>query len=274
MTHESQIAAHYSHHHLYEVILQALANESKMPGAITRQDLAPIDEFHVRGQEVSRELATAAALKQGMRVLDAGCGLGGTCRMLAAEFGCEVTGIDITGDYIRTAEKLSALTGLQHNTRFVQGSVLALPFGEKSFDAVLTQHVQMNIAGKKTFYAEINRVLKTGGRFIYYDILGKAEPVHYPLPWAADPTLSFLISSQQLHTLLTETGFQRIQVTEETAKGIGFFDKLFSRIAQKGIPALGLHLLMGDTAQQKLNNLRSNLIEQSVVLESGIYEKV
>ena len=269
--HESHIEAHYAHNNLYETILQALGKD---PVQITREDLAPIDEFHVRGQEVSRELATAAALKQGMRVLDAGCGLGGACRMLAAGFGCVTTGIDITGDYIRTAEKLSALTGLQQSTRFVQGSVLALPFEENAFDAVLTQHVQMNIADKKTFYTEINRVLTTGGRFIYYDILGKAEPVRYPLPWAADATLSFLISSQQLHSLLTQTGFQRIQVTDETVKGIGFFDKLFTRITQKGMPALGLHLLMGDTAQQKLNNLRSNLIEQRVVLESGIYEKV
>jgi len=271
---ESQITSHYSHNHLYEAILQALASEGKTPGAITRQDLAPIDEFHVRGQEVSRELAVTAALQPGMRILDAGCGLGGACRMLAAEFGCTATGIDITGDYIRTAEKLSALTGLQQSTRFVQGSVLALPFEQNAFDAALTQHVQMNIADKKTFYTEINRVLTTGGRFIYYDVLGKAEPVHYPLPWAADAAISFLITSQQLHTLLTETGFQRIQVTDETEKGIGFFDKLFTRMAQKGLPALGLHLLMGDTAQQKLNNLRSNLIEGRVVLESGVYEKL
>lgn len=271
---ESPIAAHYAHDHLYETILQALASEGKTPGAITRQDLAPIDEFHVRGQEVSRELATAASLQQGMRILDAGCGLGGACRMLAAEFGCDVTGIDITGDYIRTAEKLSALTGLQQSTRFVQGSVLALPFGENAFDAVWTQHVQMNIADKKMFYSEINRVLTTGGRFIYYDILANGESVHYPVPWAADASLSFLITSPQLHTLLTQTGFQRIQVTDETEKGIGFFNKLFTRIAQKGIPALGLHLLMGDTAQQKLNNLRSNLTAKRIVLESGIYEKV
>src|SRR3954468_5448677 len=142
MTDESQIAAHYAYDHLYEVILQALAHEGKTPGAITRNDLAPIDEFHVRGQEVSRELANAASLPPGTRVLDAGCGLGGACRLLAAEFGCDVTGIDITGDYIRTAEKLSVLTSLQHSTRFVQGSVLALPFADNSFDVVWTQHVQ------------------------------------------------------------------------------------------------------------------------------------
>ena len=271
---ESQIEAHYAHDHLYEAILQALALEGKTASEITRKDLAPIDEFHVRGQEVSHELATTAALQPGMRILDAGCGLGGACRMLADEYGCDVTGIDITSDYIRTAQQLSALTSLHHHTRFVQGSVLALPFNNNSFDVVWTQHVQMNIADKKTFYAEINRVLTNGGRFIYYDILANSEPLHYPVPWASNASGSFLITSQQLQTLLANAGFQRRQVTDETPKGINFFNNLFNRFAQKGLPALGLHLLMGDTALEKLSNLRSNLIEEKIVLESGIYEKV
>lgn len=274
MTSDDLIEAHYSHDHLYEAILQALAGEGKLPGQITRKDLAPIDEFHVRGQEVSRELAMAAGLQPGMRILDAGCGLGGACRMLAAEFGAQVTGVDITADYIRTAQQLSALTGLQHTTRFIQGSVLALPFDNNSFDVAWTQHVQMNIADKKAFYAELRRVLTTGGRLIYYDILSKAGPLRYPVPWASDAAMSFLISPAQLHTLLSDAGFKRLQVTDETEKGIIFFNNLLNRIAQKGSPALGLHLLMGNTAPEKLNNLRSNLIEQKIVLESGIYEKV
>ncbi|MBO9203432.1 MULTISPECIES: class I SAM-dependent methyltransferase [Niastella] len=270
MTNESQIEAHYSHNSLLETILHAIGKE---PSQITRNDLAPVDEFHVRGQDVSRELATAAALQPGIRILDAGCGLGGACRMLAAEYGCQVTGIDITSDYIRTAEKLSALTGLQQHTRFVQGSVLALPFADGSFDAVWSQHVQMNIADKKAFYTAINQVLTKGGRFVYYDVLGNDQPVYYPVPWAFDASLSFLITSRQLQALLSATGFIQIQVTNETENGIRSLNALLNRIAQKGLPASGLHLLMGDTALEKLNNLRSNLIEKRVVLESGIYEK-
>jgi ubiquinone/menaquinone biosynthesis C-methylase UbiE len=275
MNNESRIQDYYAHDHLYETILQALANTGITPDNITPEDLAPIDEFHVRGREVSHELAAAAGLQPGMRILDAGCGLGGTCRMLAAEYDCTVTGIDITGGYIRTARQLSALTNLQHNTRFVQGSVLALPFDNYIFDSVFTQHVQMNIADKKTFYAEIHRVLNTGGRFVYYDILGHdQQPLHFPVPWAADASLNFLINSQQLHTLLLETGFQRIQVMDETARGITFFNRLLTRIAQKGLPALGLHLLMGDTALEKLSNLNKNLVEGRLILESGVYVKV
>lgn len=262
------IPSHYAYNDLYEAILKALSNAGIPADKVARKDLAAIDEFHVRGQEVTLELAAATGLQPGMRILDAGCGLGGACRLLADEFGCDVTGIDITEDYIRTATKLSVLTGLQHKTNFVHGSVLNMPFDNNSFDVVLTQHVQMNIADKKTFYAEVARVLKNGGRFVYYDILSKDHlPVQYPVPWAPDESISFLITAQQLHALLKEAGFNNIQITNETAKGITFFNNLFSRIDKKGLPALGLHMLVG---LDKIRNLYSNLIEGRVVLESGI----
>ena len=264
------IPSHYAYNNLYEAILNALSNVVAPDKKITRKDITAIDEFHVRGQEVSLELATAAALQPGMHILDAGCGLGGTCRLLADEFGCNVTGIDITEDYIRTAAKLSELTGLQHKTRFIHGSVLSLPFENESFDIVFTEHVQMNIADKKTFYSEITRVLKKGGRFVYYDILSNDHlPVKYPVPWAPDERISFLITSQQLHALLNDAGLNNIQITNETAKGIGFFNNLFNRIEQKGLPAWGLHMLVG---LDKIRNLYSNLIDGACVLESGVFE--
>lgn len=267
------IPSHYAYNDLYEAILQTLDKTGVPANRVTRKDLAAIDEFHVRGQEVSHELAIAAGIQPGQRILDAGCGLGGACRMLAGEFGCDVTGIDITADYIRTATQLSALTGLQHATRFVQGSVLAMPFEDNSFDIVWTQHVQMNIPDKKRFYAEIARVLTNGGQFVYYDILSHDHsPIQFPVPWASDAGISFLITAQELHALLHEAGFDRMQVTDETAKGITFFNNLFNRISQKGLPALGLHMLMGDNAIEKLQNLHSNLMQGRIVLEAGIWK--
>ena len=97
-------------------------------------------------------------------------------------------------------------------------------------------------------------------------------PIQFPVPWAADENISFLITPGELHTLLQQAGFNRIQTTDETAKGIAFFDNLFNRISQKGLPALGLHILMGNTALEKLRNLHSNLISGAIVLESGIYQ--
>jgi hypothetical protein len=72
-----------------------------------------------------------------------------------------------------------------------------------------------------------------------------------------------------LHALLKEAGFNNIQITNETAKGIAFFNNLFSRIDKKGLPALGLHMLVGI---DKIRNLYSNLVNGVCVLESGIYK--
>jgi ubiquinone/menaquinone biosynthesis C-methylase UbiE len=257
---------------LFTTIVQALHKAGITEQGITLKHLAAIDEFHVRGHEISREQASAAGLQPGLRVLDVGCGLGGACRLLAAEFGCQVTGIDITETYIRTAIQLTAFMGMQQSTRFVHGSALALPFGNDSFDIVWTQHVQMNIADKELFYAEIHRVLTTNGRFIYYDILSDNHlPVQLPVPWAADASLNHLITSQELHALLQKTGFISMQVTDETEKGIAFLNNLLRRIAQKGWPAVGTHMLMGDNALEKLTNLYNNLVEGRIRLESGIY---
>ncbi|WP_205510897.1 class I SAM-dependent methyltransferase [Longitalea arenae] len=272
---EAEIAKHYARDDLYETIIAALGSAGVQAQQVTHKDLSPVDEFHVRGREVSHELAMAAGLQPGMRVLDAGCGLGGACRLLAADYGCIVRGIDISADYIHTAQQLSVLTDLQERTRFIHGSVLSLPFDNNSFDAVWTQHVQMNIADKKAFYTEVTRVLRPGGRFIYYEILSRDHlPLRFPLPWADHTNLSFLVTPQQLHTFLLEAGLQRLQVRDETASAIAFFDSLLTRITQKGLPALGLHLLMGPSAMEKLDNLSNSLIERTIVLESGIYEKV
>jgi 2-polyprenyl-3-methyl-5-hydroxy-6-metoxy-1,4-benzoquinol methylase len=67
------------------------------------EDLAPVDEFHVRGREATVELAHRASLWPGSRVLDFGCGLGGSARYLAAEHQCHVTGIDLTQEYVDVA---------------------------------------------------------------------------------------------------------------------------------------------------------------------------
>jgi len=71
-----------------------------------------VDEFHVRGREATVELARRAALGPGTRVLDVGCGLGGSARYLAAEHECQVTGIDLTQEYVDVANALAGMVGL------------------------------------------------------------------------------------------------------------------------------------------------------------------
>jgi ubiquinone/menaquinone biosynthesis C-methylase UbiE len=274
MEQKASIESHYTRTQLFETIMDALEKTGIDTAHVTRKNIAGVDEFHVRGQEVTHELVMEVNPQKGNRVLDVGCGLGGTCRMLADEYDCVVTGIDITAEYIRTATLLSSLVGLSDDTSFIVGSAMDLPFVNDSFDMVWTQHVQMNIEDKQRMYTEIARVLVPAGQFIYYDIFSNDnKEVYYPTPWAAQANPSHLITNNDYHHLLQQSGLTITHTTDQTIKGIQFFDRMFERIKSNGVPTVGLNLLMGDAFIERIGNLYKNLKEGSVVLESGVGRK-
>lgn len=270
---DSEIVNQYDTPGLYEDILNRLWEQQIDRSNVSRRDIAGVDEFHVRGAEVSRELAGQAKLFNS-RVLDVGCGLGGPSRMLADEYNCEVTGIDLSHEYIRTARGLSELVGLQDKTRFIQSNALELPFENGSFDVVWTQHVQMNVRHKLKFYSEIQRVLRENGTFIYYDIFRtESGGVNFPVPWADNASASFLVSPSHVEDLLTRLCFKKLYLTDQTRAGINFLDSLFEKMKTDGPPKLGLNVLMGGLTGEKLGNILKGLKEEQIVLQSGIYVK-
>lgn len=157
------VQAHYTRSGLGDLILAALERAGKNLNRLTPEDLAPIDEFHIRGRTATLELARAAKVDATKRVLDVGSGVGGTSRCLAREFGCRVTGIDLTEEYCSAAAMLSDRTGLGELVDYRHGDATSLPFPDASFDIVWTEHAAMNIPDKPRLYQEMYRVLKPGG---------------------------------------------------------------------------------------------------------------
>lgn len=266
------IENHYLSENLFEDILNRLTEMGKDLRNISREDIAPVDEFHVRGAAVSRELAESIDLSN-KTVLDVGCGLGGPCRMLAASYGCIATGIDLSSEFVRTANKLSELVGLGSKTKFVQGDATLLPFEGDSFDVVWTQHVQMNVPDKQKFYSEVSRVLKPGGYFLYYDIFKNTDRrVAYPMPWASTEDHSFLFRNSDMEAILSDLGLQKISSSDQTRAGIDFFEGMLAKLSEFGPPKIGLNVLMGETTKPKLLNLLEHLKNESLMLESGAYK--
>lgn len=263
--HESphpSVTSHYNRPGLADLILAALARAGKDIHALRPEDLAPVDEFHIRGREATLELAREAGLGPGARVLDAGSGLGGPSRCLAQTFGCSVTGIDLTAAYCETATILAERVGLDGAVRYQQGDALDLPFEDRTFDAVWSQHTAMNIPDKPRLYRELGRVLRSGGTLAIYDVVAAGGgPIHLPVPWAREPEASHLATAPALREMLVAAGFQVRAWKDSTPQALQWCETLAKRMAAQGPPPLGLHLLMGETFPAMAHNLGRNLME-------------
>lgn len=265
MSVETQVSAHYTHGDLLNSIDAALAKAGKNPAAPGLEDLAPVDEFHVRGREATAELGAHLGLREEHRVLDVGSGLGGASRQLAVFYKCHITGIDLTEEYCRVATKLASRVGLSDRVRYQQGSALAMPFADGSFDIAYTQHVAMNIADKAGLYREIARVLKARGKFGIYDLLqGQGGPVHFPVPWAQDASTSFLASPDEMRGLLSNAGFDVVNWSDTSEMGKEWFKIMSKRLAESGPSPLGFQVLLGSDFATMAKNQVRNLVEDRI----------
>ena len=161
----TKVREHYSATGLTDRIKSALAAIAPENQTLTVAQLAPLDQFHLRGILATSELAKAAGIEPSTRVLDFGCGIGGSARYL----GCRVTGVDLTPAFIEAATYLTARCGLSDRVTFLTGDALQLPFEDAAFDTVFLQHVAMNIEDRAALYAEVRRILTPAGRLATYD---------------------------------------------------------------------------------------------------------
>jgi SAM-dependent methyltransferase len=264
MRHEQNVVDHYGHGQVVATVLEALALHGLDGPTLQPEQLAPIDEFHMRGRAATRELIAALDLAPGVEVLDVGCGLGGAARHFAAEVGCRVTGLDLTPEYVEMAELLGRRCGLEQLLEFRQGNALSMPFADGSFDAAISQHAAMNIADKAQLYREVRRVLRPGATLGIYDVLaGPGGPVKFPVPWAADASSSFLATPDQLRQELTNAGFEVVGFSDRTEVCRTWVDALGAN-AETGAPKLGFHLLLGDAFPLMAQNMGRNLVERRI----------
>ncbi len=123
---EADVAAHYAGTGLHERIMARLAEAGIVAGAVTADHLKAVDEFHIGGAEATIALLDQLDIGPKTRILDVGSGIGGPARTMAGRYGAKVTGIDLTPDFVETAQQLTETVGLKAS--FVVGSALDLPF--------------------------------------------------------------------------------------------------------------------------------------------------
>ncbi len=274
----SSLRDHYHQPELISRILKALEDSGFDLGNLRCEDLQLLDEFHIRGQEATMELANLCSLQENQVVLDLGCGIGGPARFLARKFGCRVHGLDLVESYLEAAAVLTEMTGMEGRVSFRQGDMREMPFSDASFHRVWSQHTVMNIADKAALAAEVRRVLRPGGKAAFYEVCSTANgPVHLPVPWAGNNEDSHLCSAPELREFLKSSGLVEDFWEDVTALSISWLDKLVASLKQKpkttGTPP-GLGLLMGAEAGLKSRNLGRNLREGRIVVVRGVFSRI
>ena len=262
------VEAHYTRPQLERTILQALTRAGHDLQKVKALDLAPLDEFHVGGLESTQELVKFMKLRPGMHLLDVGCGIGGPARYFAEQQGCRVTGVDLTEEFVRTAESLTKMTGLEKLVTFRRASALELPFERGTFDGAYVIHVGMNLADKAGLFREVARVLKPGARFTIFDFMAvRKEKFAFPVPWALTEETSFVSERNAYHEGLWSAGFEVEHERDRRQFAIEFTQRVMTQAATSGPPVLGLHLLMGEKAPVMLKNVFG-------AMQAGILEPV
>ncbi|KOV67638.1 SAM-dependent methyltransferase [Streptomyces sp. MMG1121] len=111
---------------------------------------------------------------QASHVLDLGCGVGGPGLRVVAHTGARVTGISISEEQIKTANRLAAEAGMADRAVFQHGDAMKLPFPDRSFDAVMALESLCHMPDRQQALGEISRVLVPGGRLVLTDVFDRA----------------------------------------------------------------------------------------------------
>lgn len=258
---QQDVSQHYTHGDLVTAIRKGIESLGKKIDSVTVDDLAPVDEFHIGGRQASEDFLDQLELNPERHALDVGCGLGGAARFAASRYGCQVTGIDLTPEYIETAKVVCGWVGLDDRVFLHQGSALALPFANGSFDRAYMLHVGMNIDDKMKLCSEVNRVLKGNSLFGIYDVMRTGDgELTYPVPWATTASSSAVAKPAEYRDALQQAGFTVVAERNRRDFALAFFDQLRARTAAAGgPPPLGLHILMGRNTPDRVQNMIANI---------------
>ena len=127
-------------------------------------------------ETVDRMAATLPGLGGGTKVLDIGAGYGGSMRRIVSRFGCEATCLNISETQNDTNRAKNRRAKLEDRIRVVHGVFEDIPKADATYDVVWSQDAILHSDQRERVLAEVFRVLKPGGHFVFTDPM-QAEDV-------------------------------------------------------------------------------------------------
>lgn len=199
-------------------------------------------------------MADLAQIKSGDRVLDAGCGVGGSAIYLASEMNAKVTGISLSELQIETAKQNASKTASDYNTSFLLRDYCKTGFDAQSFDVIWACESSSSTPDKTKMLAEWTRLLKPGGKLIILDFFRTEAPYkdtglleEWSKLWAMSP----LVTAQDLEAEIYSAGLN-ISIVEDLSRQVVptvkrmYWSYLFGKI-----PSLAYNTMFGARVYSK-----------------------
>lgn len=171
------------------------------------------------GRAMARELIARMGLKEGSKVLDVGCGLGGSAFLMARDFGLRVDGIDLSANMIEMARSKLEVYKIEDRVCLELGDCLELN-RQRSYDGIYSRDVFLHIQDKARLFKILRNALKPQGRLLFTDYCCSEKP------WSEDFSRYVEDRSYSLNTLpeyseiISDAGFADVQCSDWTDRFI------------------------------------------------------
>jgi phosphoethanolamine N-methyltransferase len=182
------------------------------------------------GADSARACIARLGLKPGMRVLDVGCGLGGSAFLMAREHGVSVHGIDVSANMLASARERLRAEGLTSQVTLEQADVLALPATTR-YDVIYSRDVFLHIHDKPRLMAQLRGLLLPGGLLFFTDYgRGAGKPSAEFTAYIAQRQYD-LRTVFEYRALLEQAGFVQVVAEDHTAEFVSILRSELERIA-------------------------------------------
>jgi tocopherol O-methyltransferase len=220
----------------------------------------------------NRTLASLAGVHAGSRVLDAGCGVGGSCFWLARHAGASTIGVTLAHSQVVQARLLAHKLGLAGRARFLRADFTRTPFPDASFDVVWALESLCHAPDKRAFYHEAARLLRPGGRIVVAEYMRTTRPLPAPAEavvrrWLDGWAIPDIDTPDEHHCHAGDAGLEHVHVRDFTERVAPSLRRLY-RIAWWTYPLAVTARLLGIRSGVQHANVDASVLQYSA-LQSG-----